>query len=88
LKSLNALGIEKADKLNGIDYNLRNGLSHCLFWVDEKGDTEHSKAHLHYSKDITFKNISWIDIADLYSKMRKQSIYTNCLLNVIADYFG
>jgi hypothetical protein len=88
LKSLKELGIRKVETLNDIDYNLRNGLSHCLFWFDEKGDVEHSEPHLHYSKDITFKNIGWISIADLYSKTRRQSIYTNCLLNVIGDWFG
>ena len=87
LRSLNELGIKKADKLEVIDYNLRNGLSHGLFWVDEKSDQHHSKPHLHYAEDITFKNVKWISIADLYSKVRNQSIYTNCLLNVVGDWF-
>jgi len=87
LKSIKELGIRKAGTLGDIDCNLRNGLSHCLFWFDEKGDSEHSEPHLHYSEDIAFKNISWISLADLYSKMRNQTIYTNCLLNVIGDWF-
>ena len=87
MKSFKELGIEKTDLLNGIDYKLRNGLSHCLFWFEGKGDTECSKPHLHYSEDISFKSVKWISIADLYSKMRNQSIYTNCLLNVIGDWF-
>jgi hypothetical protein len=91
LKSLKKLGIKKADTLsdkrNDIDYNLRNGLSHCLFWLDEQGDSEHSEPHLHYSEDITFKKIKWISFDDLRSKTRKQAIYTNCLLSVIGDWF-
>ena len=87
LRSLEELGIKGTDRLSDIDYNLRNGLSHCLFWFDGKGDTECSKPHLHYSKDISFKRVKWINIADLYSKTRNQSIYTNCLLNVIGDWF-
>jgi len=85
---LQNLGIDKSDTLTDIDCELRNGFSHGLFWFDEKGDREHSEPHLHYSEDITFKNISWISITDLYYKTRKQSIYTNCLLNVIGDWFG
>lgn len=88
VKSLRQLGTKKAGILRDIDYNLRNGLSHCLFWVDEIKDSDHPKPHLHYSEDITFQKVKWISIADLYSKMRTQSIYTNCLLNVIADWFG
>lgn len=87
LKSLEELGIRRIDTLKNIDYDLRNGLSHCLFWFDEKGDTECPKPHVHYSEDITFKRVKWIRIADLYSKTRNQSIYTNCLLNVIEDWF-
>lgn len=88
LRSLEELRIKGTDKLSDIDYDLRNGLSHCLFWVDEKGDSEHSDPHLHYSRDIEFKSVDWISIVDLYSKTRNQSIYTNCLLNVIGDWFG
>jgi hypothetical protein len=87
LKSLEGLGIRKINTLKDIDYDLRNGLSHCLFWFDEKGDLECPKPHLHYSEDITFKHVKWLSIADLYSKTRNQSIYTNCLLNVIGDWF-
>jgi hypothetical protein len=87
LSSLMELGIKKADKLGVIDYRLRNGLSHGLFWFDEKADEHDSKPHLHYSEDISFKRIGCINLADLYLKMRNQSIYTNCLLNVIGDWF-
>lgn len=87
LKRLKELEIKKAETLTDVDYELRNALSHGLFWFDEKGDLNHSKPHLHYSKDITFLNVHWISLADLYTKTRNQSIYTNCLLNVIADWF-
>jgi hypothetical protein len=87
LKSLEELEIRKADTLKRIDYNLRNGLSHCLFWFHEKGDLDHPKPHVHYSEDMTFKKIHCKSIAELYIEMRKQSIYTNCLLNVIGDWF-
>jgi len=88
LKGLKESGIMKANTLNDIDYNLRNGLSHCLFWLEEQGDLEHSKPHLHYSKDITFKEIEGISIVDFHSKIRKQAIYTLCLLYKILDWFA
>jgi len=87
LKAFNELGIQKVDALNKIDVNLRNGLSHCLFWFDQKGDSEHPESHLHYATNITFQNIEWISIKDLFLKERQQSICTNCLVNVIADWF-
>jgi len=88
LWGLSEMGIKKTDALlTNIDYNLRNGLSHGLYWFDEKGDSEHSEPHLHYSKDITFQDIDWISTNDLFFKTRHQTIYTNCLLNVIADWF-
>jgi hypothetical protein len=86
LARLKELKIKKAETLTDtegaiyVDYQLRNALSHGLFWFDDKGD-------LHYAKDVTFQNVSWTSLPDFYSKMRNQSIYTNCLLNVIADWF-
>ena len=89
LKYLEEMGIKNSDILNeAIDVELRNGLSHCLFWFHEKGDEECPKPHLHYSEDVEFQRIHFINIADLYLKMRNQSIYTNCLLNVIGDWFS
>jgi len=84
LWGLKVMRIKKAEiLLSKIDYNLRNGLSHYLFWFDEKENSQH---YLYYSKDITFQNVNRISIAELYSKTRLQSIYTNCLLNVIVDW--
>jgi len=85
LDRLKELEIEKADALSDIDCELRNGLSHGLFWL-EQGDSEHSKPHLHYSTDITFKNIKTRNFDDLLSKTKKQAIYTICLLYVIGDF--
>jgi hypothetical protein len=87
LRSLIDMKIDKADKLDVIDYKLRNGLSHGLFWFDSRPDEHDSLPHLHYSEDMSFKKIGCINLASLYSKMRNQSIYTNCLLNVIGDWF-
>lgn len=84
---LKDLGIKTSEALDVIDYELRNCVSHGLFWFHEKADEHHSKSHLHYSKDLTFMDIDFIDIGDLYLKMRRQSLYTNCLLNVIGDWF-
>jgi hypothetical protein len=87
LGSLEKLKIAKADSLSKlIDIDLRNGLSHGLFWFSMK-DTECPEAHLHYSKDIDFRKICCVSISELYVKTRKQSLYTNCLLNVIGDWF-
>jgi hypothetical protein len=87
LVGLKELGIEKAGTLDVIDYDLRNGLSHCLFWLDKNGDSEHLRPHLRYSMDITFKRIRCISIGDFLSKSRKQAIYTKCLSYVILDWF-
>jgi hypothetical protein len=88
LSNLETMSIKKVDSINKlIDCDLRNGLSHGLFWFDEKGDNDCSEPHLHYSKDIRFNKISCLTVADLYLRTRKQSIYTNCLLNVIGDWF-
>ena len=73
------------DKL--IEGDLRNGLSHGLFWFVRK-DKDCSETHLYYSKDMEFKEIVGpIGISQLFEKTRDQSMYTNCLLNVIADWF-
>ena len=87
LNSLKELGIEKANTLDVIDYGLRNGLSHCLFWLDRNSDSEHPRPHLCYSKDITFKRIRCVSIDNFLSKSRKQAIYTICLSYVILDWF-
>lgn len=85
---LKNLGIKNADTLaNQIEGDLRNGLSHSLFWFEMK-DNDCSELHLHYSEDVEFSTISSpISITELFLKTRKQSLITNCLLNVIADWF-
>lgn len=87
LKNLVKLGTKKSESLNNrIDGDLRNGLSHGLFWFSMKDD-ECPEPHLHYSKDITFKKICCVTVTHLFETTRSQSMYTNCLLNVIADWF-
>jgi len=85
---LKNLGIINAEAVAGVlEGDLRNGLSHSLFWFEMK-DNDCSELHLHYSKDVAFNKISSpIKITDLYLKTRKQALITNCLLNVIADWF-
>lgn len=87
-RSLEALEVRGVDDLGDIDYHLRNGLSHCLFWFDEEGESQNPEPHLHYSEDASFQRISSIRIADLMNKTQKQSLRTNLLLNVIADLYS
>lgn len=88
LRRLRKLGIDKSDTLIDVDYELRNALSHGLFWLDAKKDSNDHKPCLKYATDLSFKQINKITIADLHSKMRKQAIYTVCLIYVIGDWFG
>ena len=85
---LKELRINKSDTLTDVDYALRNALSHGLFWLDVKGDSTYREPYLKYATDLTFKKINAIRIADLHSKMRKQAIYTLCLLYRILDWFS
>jgi hypothetical protein len=88
LIGLDKLGIKNAPELNKlIESDLRNGLSHGLFWFERK-NKDCSETHLYYSKDMQFEEVCGpIGISELFEKTRKQSMYTNCLLNVIADWF-
>lgn len=85
---LDKLGIKNACEMSKLlDGDLRNGLSHGLFWFERK-NKECSETHLYYSKDSEFKKIVGpVGISELFKITRNQSIYTNCLLNVIADWF-
>jgi hypothetical protein len=88
LKRLSKLGIKNAPELSKvIEADLRNGLSHGLFWFEKK-DKDCSETHLYYSKDTQFGEVSGpIGISELFLKTRAQSLITNCLLNIIADWF-
>ena len=88
LTSFKRLKVKSAGSLSKlIEGDLRNGLSHGLFWFEMK-DHDCSEMHLHYSKDTGFEEISRpIGISELFEKTRNQSLYTNCLLNVIGDWF-
>jgi len=85
LSKLSVMNANEPSKI--IEGDLRNGLSHGLFWFETK-DAECSELHLHYSKNSEFTVISKaIGISELFQITRRQSMYTNCLLNVIADWF-
>lgn len=74
------LSIDKAGLIESeIDIELRNSLSHGLYWIDNRAD-------IHYYVDITFQE-KFLKGSDLYSKMRKQSMVTQLLLRVIGDWF-
>lgn len=83
-KEIDVSGIDSL--LKDINFDLRNGLSHGLYWFDIK-DADYKEPHLHYSKDITFNCIKLKGITDLFNETRLQSNYTNALLDVIADWF-
>lgn len=63
-----------------IDYELRNGLAHGMFWL------EGSK--IFYPKDITFNTIEEIRLDKLWAKARNQSIITQCLIAVIPAWYS
>jgi hypothetical protein len=57
-----------------IDWELRNGLTHGLVWID--GLT------IRYSKDIEFTEQGEIRLDDLWKKANNQSKVTQCLINL------
>lgn len=58
-----------------IDWELRNGLTHGLVWID--GLT------IRYSKDIEFTEQGEIRLDDLWEKANNQSKVTQCLINLV-----
>ena len=58
-----------------IDWELRNGLTHGLVWID--GLT------IRYSKDIEFTEQGEIRLDDLWKKANNQSKVTQCLINLV-----
>ena len=62
-----------------IDWNLRNCLTHGLFWMD--------RVELVYCEDITLKKQSRIGLDKLWMKTRNQSLVTQCLIKLIVDWF-
>jgi hypothetical protein len=58
-----------------IDWELRNGLTHGLVWID--GLT------IRYSKDIEFTKQGEIRLDDLWKKANNQSKVTQCLINLV-----
>jgi hypothetical protein len=63
-----------------IEYKLRNGLAHGLFWLEG--------LKIHYPTDITFNKIDEIALDKLWIKARKQSIITQCLIAVIPEWYA
>ena len=58
-----------------IDWELRNGLTHGLVWID--GLT------IRYSKDIELTEQGEIRLDDLWKKANNQSKVTQCLINLV-----
>jgi len=64
-----------------IDVQLRNALTHGLFWMEG--------SVLVYCHDITLRNPNEIIVSDLWTNAREQSKIVQCLINFIADgYYG
>jgi len=62
-----------------IDIQLRNALTHGLFWI--KGSV------LVYCKDITLRKPEEIIVPELWIKTREQSKIAQCLITFIADWY-
>jgi len=62
-----------------IDINLRNALTHGLFWLEG--------TVLVYCSDITLREQKRIIVSDLWIRARKQSVVTQCLISFIADWY-
>lgn len=62
-----------------IDVDLRNGLAHGLFWMDG--------VELIFCADVTLKKQERIRLDALWIKTRKQSIVSQCLIKLVADWF-
>lgn len=88
IRTLTDLGINKSEALNEVDYELRNGLSHGLFWLEKKGISPNRKLYLNYATDITFDSIKPISLKELETTARHQAIYTQCLVWLVTDWFS
>lgn len=64
-----------------INCNLRNGLTHGLFWID--------KLEVIYSTDITLSPAKrrQVKLDKLWMEAFKQSVITQCLIETIADWY-
>jgi len=63
-----------------IDWALRNGLTHGLFWID--------RTTIRYPTDITFNELREIKLDDLWKKAKEQSKVTQCLIEVIPAWYS
>jgi hypothetical protein len=71
----------KGEKMrNKIDCELRNGLTHGLFWIDGWA--------IRFSRDISFTKQGEIRLDKLWKKARDQSKITQCLINLIPAWYN
>ena len=63
-----------------VDFELRNGLTHGLMWID--------RLIIHYSKDITFTERGKIGLDELWKKARDQNLVTQCLIRLIPVWYS
>lgn len=71
----------KGEKIrNKIDWELRNGLTHGLLWIDGWA--------IRFSKDISFTKQGEISLGELWKKARDQSKITQCLINLIPSWYS
>lgn len=72
---------DKGEKIKRkIDFELRNGLTHGLVWLD--------KWTIHYSKDITFTSRGKIRLDKLWKKARDQSMITQSLIELVPAWYS
>ena len=80
LKQLDKVTQKKSRSLTEkIDIQLRNALTHGLFWLEG--------SVLVYCSDITLRRQKEIIVPELWIKTREQSKIVQCLINFIADWY-
>lgn len=81
LIQLESLCGDKGKKIKDkIDWELRNGLTHGLVWID--------RLAIRYPTDVTFSELREIRLDDLWKKARDQSKVTQCLIEVIPAWYS
>ena len=77
---IDATGTKGQRLAQEIDVDLRNALAHGLFWMN--------RVELVYCEDVALKKQKRIRLDNLWMKTRKQSIVTQCLIKLIADWYS
>ncbi len=81
LRLLEEICGDKGTKIKDkIDFNLRNYLTHGLFWLDGP--------MIRYATDISFSKIKEIRLDDLWKKARNQSRITQSLIEMIPAWYS